>query len=227
MWPVPLLSSARFVLVSKSHSAWGWPEFSFQPDVAAHGHTSPCYWPIRVWHLPYTASEQLLPQASKREMGLNLDLTSTLAFCEMFLLFLIYYIKSPQPTACPAWVTKPSLCGKATLDPQSKNYMYPRALWWCFTGDFTGGAHPGFVNYKKRCIFWSKTRRALLSLSHQSEDNWLKPLCYTPVPMASTSSRLPLPQTRRQLPLVIRDCTWVSGWGGGWYRWAHGFCHPG
>lgn len=61
MWPVLLLCSAYFVFMSKSSGVEGWPEFSSQPDVAAHGSASPCCCP-----LSHGAAGKLLAQDSNR-----------------------------------------------------------------------------------------------------------------------------------------------------------------
>lgn len=69
MWPVLLLCSACFVFRSKSSGVEGWPGFSSQPDVAAHGSASPCCCPFS-----QGAAGQLLAQDSNRagpEAGLN------------------------------------------------------------------------------------------------------------------------------------------------------------
>lgn len=61
MWPVLLLCSTYFVFISKSSGVEGWPEFSFQPDVAAHGSASPSCCPFS-----HGAAGQLLAQDSNR-----------------------------------------------------------------------------------------------------------------------------------------------------------------
>lgn len=139
MWPVLLLSSPYFVFISKSSSAEGWPEFSFQPDVAAHGNISPCCCPFHVWHVTSRAAEQLLLQTSKRGLGLNLDLIRILNFLGMFLLLLINYTKFPQPTTLairipkpqPVWQSNSGLC-------RARNaHVCPDALQWYFASNST------------------------------------------------------------------------------------------